>query len=662
MTDRQTLDVARAAGLEAEWTDQEGQPRTVAIGVLRAVLAALGLPAETDAQCRASAAEAARLGTAERGHLLTAELGRPFAMPGRPGPWRIALERGGSLEGPAGATPPPGTLPPGYHRLAVPGWSGTLAVAPDRGWTLEDAGSGAPLTGLAVQLYALSRRNDGGCGDFAALAELASRAASRGIDALAISPVHALFTADPARAAPYAPSSRLALNPAYAACDAGRAAGAEMGLIDWQSVVTARLAALRQDFARDAASLAFAAFRRHASRALHHHALFEAIAASEVARGGSTDWRRWPAGLASPESEAAKRFAAEAAGEVAFQLYLQYRAASGFDAAQRAARQGGMRVGLIADLAVGGDPGGSDAWMHPADMLRGLSIGAPPDAFNREGQSWGLTTFSPFGLRQSGFAGWIGMLRATFAHAGGVRIDHAMGLARLWVIPEGAAAGEGVYLAYPCRDLMRLLALESLRHRAVILAEDLGTVPRGFADRLAAAGFVGLRVLWFERTATGFRPPAAWQETAAAMTSTHDLPTVAGWWQERDIDWRMRLGLRHETRAARERDRHLLWRAFRAAGAASGGEPTPEEGGRVATAAAGFLGRTSSRLALLPLEDALALAEQPNLPGTSTGHPNWRRRLPDRVETMLDRPDVAARLRALRTARGGPKNTSGRLP
>ncbi|HTU55862.1 MAG TPA: 4-alpha-glucanotransferase [Acetobacteraceae bacterium] len=658
MTDARTLDVARAAGLEVEWSDQEGRPHTVGIDVLRAVLAALGLPVATDVQCRASAAEAARLGRADSGHLLTASFGQPFALPGRPGPWRITLERRGHLEGPGGAAPGLGTLPIGYHQLAAPGWSGTLAVAPDRGWTLEDAGSGGPLAGLAVQLYALSRRNDGGCGDFAALAELARRAARRGIDALAISPVHALFTADPARAAPYAPSSRLALNPAYAACDAGRAEGAEMGLIDWGPVVTARLVALREDFVRDAASPAFAAFRRHAPPALRHHALFEAIAAAEVASGGSADWRRWPSGLASPESHAARRFAADVAGEVAFQLYLQYRAAAGFDAAQAAARQGGMRVGLIADLAVGGDPGGSDAWMNAGRMLRGLSIGAPPDAFNRAGQNWGLTTFSPFGLRESGFAGWIAMLRAAFAHAGGIRIDHALGLARLWVIPEGAGAGEGVYLGYPCRDLMRLLALESFRHHAVILAEDLGTVPAGLSERLAATGVAGLRVLWFERMATGFRPPGAWQEMAAAMTSTHDLPTVAGWWQERDIDWRLRLGLPHETRAARRRDRHLLWRAFRAAGTARGEEPGTNEGGRVATAAAGFLGRTASRLALLPLEDALALAEQPNLPGTTAGHPNWRRRLPERVETMLDRPDVAARLHALQAARGG----SGRPP
>ncbi len=649
MSDASTLELARAAGLAVEWTDQENRPRTVEIGVLHAVLSALGLPAGTEAQCRESTAELARLKGS--GRLVTVEAGQPIVLPGQQGSWRITLEEGRTL---MGAGPMPETLPLGYHRVEVQGWSGILAVAPRRGWTLEDAGSGRRLAGMAAQLYALCRRDDAGCGDFAALAALARRAASRGIDALAISPVHALFTADPALTAPYAPSSRIALNPVYVACSAGTLAPANEELIDWPAVMTAHLAALRQDFAHDAASPGFAAFRRHAGPELRLHALFETIATAEVAKGGVSDWRRWPAELASPRSVAARRFARDAAEEVAFHLYLQYRAEAGLAAAQQAARQGGMRIGIIADLAVGADPGGSDAWMRAEDMLRGLSIGAPPDAFNRDGQGWGLTSFSPFGLLRGGFSGWIRMLRATLAHAGGVRIDHAMGLARLWVIPEGASPRDGVYLAYPCRDLMRLLALESFRHRAVVLAEDLGTVPMGFSEKLAVGGMAGLRVLWFERVAGGFRPPSAWTREAAAMTSTHDLPTIAGWWRGRDIEWRRRLGLRHEAVAARARARRLLWRSFCAAGAAEGEVPGPGEGARVATAAAGFIGRTASRLALLPLEDALALEEQPNLPGTVSGHPNWRRRLPARVETILDQPDVAARLRALRAGRGNP--------
>lgn len=428
--------------------------------------------------------------------------------------------------------------------------------------------------------------------------------------------------------------------------------GAEEALIDWPGALKGRLAAFREEFARKQASSGFTAFRRRAGSALSHHALFEAICAAEVAKGNGADWRRWSAGLASPASPEAVCFAREAADEVAFHLYLQYRAAAGLAEAGQAARHGGMRIGLIADLAVGADPGGSDAWMRQPEMLHGLTIGSPPDAFNREGQGWGLTTFSPFGMKESGFSGWIRMLRAAFADTGGVRIDHAMGLARLWVIPDGASARAGVYLRYPFRDLMRLLALESSRQRAVILAEDLGTVPCGFSERLAAGGIAGLRVLWFEREAGRFRPPQDWEPTAAAMTSTHDLPTVAGWWEDRDLEWRARLGLAHGSGEARKRDRRLLWEAFCAAGVAEGAAPAIGEGGRVASAAAGFIGRAASLLALLPLEDALAEREQPNLPGTTEEHPNWRRRLSVPVEALFERPDVAARMQALRAGRG----------
>jgi 4-alpha-glucanotransferase len=634
VSDANPRKLAREAGLQVDWVDHEGERRTVAIGVLRAVLDAAGLPAGTDAQCRASLGELTCRGQAEAKRLVTAELGGPIALPGRPGPWQIMLEEGGRREGPAGSVPQPGSVPAGYHRFTAAGWSGTLAVAPRRGWTLEDAGSGCPLAGLAIPLYALRRESEGGNGDFMALAELARRAGSRGIDAPAISPVHALSTAEPSRAAPYTPSSRVARNPAFAPCDIGPSAGAEEELIDWPASPAARLAGLRSDFARDAADPAFAAFRQRAGPALHLHAIFEAISGATVAKSGAADWRRWKVDLATPASVEARRFALEAEDEVAFHLYLQYRAETGLAAAGRAAGQAGMRIGLIADLAVGADPGGSEAWMRQADMLRGLTIGAPPDAFDHEGQAWGLATFSPFALQRSGFSGWIEMLRAALADTAGVRIDHAMGLERLWVIPEGASAKEGVYLSYPAQDLMRLLAVESLRHRAVILAEDLGTLPAGFRERLAEGGMAGLRVLWFERSADGFRPPAGWEKG-------------------RDIEWRARLGLPHESPTTRQRDRLLLWHGFRAAGVADGDVPGPSKGGKVATAAVGFLGRTTFRLALLPLEDALAFGEQPNLPGMTEGHPNWRHRLPGTVESMLKRPDVAGRLRALRVGRGG---------
>src|SRR6201991_4814516 len=212
--------------------------------------------------------------------------------------------------------------------------------------------------------------------------------------------------------------------------------------------------------------------------------------------------------------------------------------------AQRAAIDAGMSIGLVADLAVGTDGGGSQAWSHHREMIHGLSVGAPPDALNRLGQDWGLTTYSPLALQSEGFAGFIGLLRAALRSAGGVRIDHVLGLRRLWMVPHGAAATEGAYVRYPLEDMLRLVALESHLHRAIVIGEDLGTVPSDFRQAIGEKGVLGIRVLWFERAADGgFIAPSEWSDKAMATTSTHDVSTVAGWWSGRDVEWRKRTGL-----------------------------------------------------------------------------------------------------------------------
>jgi len=223
-----------------------------------------------------------------------------------------------------------------------------------------------------------------------------------------------------------------------------------------------------------------------------------------------------------------------------------------------------MSIGIITDIAVGMDPLGSHAWSAPDELLRDLHVGAPPDIFNTRGQDWGLTGFSPRALLSSGYNSFLATLRANMAHAGGVRIDHALGLRRLWVIPSGASPADGVYLHYPQRELLGLTALESQLNRAVVIGEDLGTVPEGFRDELVRAGVLGMQVLWFERdNRGGFISPGRWRRDAAAMTTTHDLPTIAGWWSGRDIDWQERLGqLRSpekQQRSERAADRKLLW-------------------------------------------------------------------------------------------------------
>ena len=248
------------------------------------------------------------------------------------------------------------------------------------------------------------------------------------------------------------------------------------------------------------------------------------------------------------------------------------------------------------------------------------------------------------------------MLRAALAHAGGVRIDHSMGLHRLWVIPEGAGATEGAYLHFPETDLLRLITLESHRARAIVVAEDLGTLPEGFQDRLRTAGVSGMRVLWFERDQAGrFTPPAQWTRQAAAMTTTHDLPTVAGWWQGRDIDWRETLDaetVRAAAEAERAQDRAELWQAMRESGAAEGEPPPAAEPARAVDAAIAHVAGSACDLMILPLEDVLGLVEQPNLPNTTDEHPNWRRRLPGMAAELLDGEAASARLRVAAHGRG----------
>jgi 4-alpha-glucanotransferase len=331
-------------------------------------------------------------------------------------------------------------------------------------------------------------------------------------------------------------------------------------------------------------------------------------------------------------------------------MFTQWLAAKSFAAAQEDARNNGMRIGLISDIAVGMNSGGSHAWSRPHDLLPGLSVGAPADLFNARGQDWGLTAFSPQGLLAAGYEPFIATLRAAMRAAGGVRIDHAMGLARLWLVPRGAPPTQGAYLSYPLDDLLRLIALESYRHRAVVIGEDLGTVEPEFRQRMEEAGIAGMDVLWFQRDGKEFMPPSQWRRDAVAMTSTHDLPTVAGWWSGADIETRAKLDLADREGEAKERarDRKMLWSAFRKGGIAATTEPPPSKPATAVDAAITFTAQSPAPLALVSIEDVLGLDKQPNLPGTIDEHPNWRRRLDKPAAELFDSLQVRARLKTLR--------------
>ena len=654
------------AGLSTQWNDIFGKTHQVEPEDLSDILTALGLGASSPEELRHRIEQLEREARTPP-PLVTAERSASVTLPVPPGPWRLTLEDGAILDGVSEADGAGSRIAtpdqPGYHRLEIGGHEITLAVAPERCFTIPEAkgrgeGDGKVRAwGLALQLYSLRRDGDGGVGDYVALAEFAREVAGHGADALAISPVHAQFSADPDRFSPYAPSSRLMFNALHIGLeDQGpEAARLEaLDLVDWPAVARDRLARLRRIFDAGAGNDPdFLAWREQAGGDLEGHALFEALHAEIWSQDNSRwHWRSWPAEFASPTAPGIEPFRHSHAREIAFQAWLQYGADRQLGQAHKAALDAGMAIGLVSDLAVGTDSGGSHCWSNQDESLLGLTIGAPPDLLQMDGQNWGISAFSARGLRQNGFRAFIEMLRGAMRHAGGVRIDHGMGIARLWIIPEGQSAKHGSYLAFPEDDLRRLIKLESVRNRAIVLAEDLGTVPEGFQERLQRCGINGMRILVFERDENGFNPPSHWTWQASAMTSTHDLAPMAGWWSGHDIAERGRILDRPQDKldeeyAERARDRALLWAAMLQSGAAHGDAPAPGNSGPVVDAAIAHVGGSACELVMVPVEDALALIEQPNLPGTTSEHPNWRRRLASKAGAVLSDAETMSRLALL---------------
>jgi 4-alpha-glucanotransferase len=679
-------ELAGRAGVSNDWVDANGRPQRVAIDSLRAILAALGFPCATTADLEASRAKLTNPDTSRSPPpLVTATVGEPIRLAGEApqSASQIVYEDGDradvTLRAMDGALIVPSIVRPGYHRLCLGDHELNLAVAPRRCLTVNDIAPTARLWGLAVQLHGLRRAGDGGIGDTTALQAIAKSARHHGADAVALSPIHSLFPADPSRYGPYSPSSRLFLNPLLAdpadVFGAQRVAAAKTivhdgtlegsALIDWPAAARTKYALFERLFAdfvlNDLEQVVptklasdFQAFTHAGGDHLREHALFEALHRKWFRNENIWDWNAWPSEWRDPASTTVAQHASSEVRAIRYQVFLQWIADRSFSAAQASARANGMRIGMIADLAIGMDRGGSHAWARQKDLLLGLNIGAPPDLLGPLGQDWGLTGVSPQALVANGFEPFLATLRAAMRHAGGVRIDHAMGLARLWLIPHGASPADGAYLSYPLDDLLRLIALESHRHGAVVIGEDLGTVPDGFRGRMSEAGIAGMDVLWFTRDRRRFLPPAVWRPDAVAMTSTHDLPTVAGWWKGADIDTREALGLAADAageRQRRESERGALWRSFKRADVAKGRPPAPDEPGPAVDAAVRFVAKSASRLALVPIEDVLGLTDQPNIPGTIDEHPNWRRRLDAPASIILDAPAAGPRLEALRGRR-----------
>lgn len=533
----------------------------------------------------------------------------------------------------------------------------------------------APTWGLFCQLYELRSARSWGIGDFGGLARLARVAGEAGADFLGINPVHALFIAEPSIASPFMPSNRRFLNPLYIAMDdlpagtrpdkAALAAVEAAGLVDYDAVAALKLKGLRAVFARQPfdgdrfAETDFEAFRAEGGAALERHALFEALSLHFVGKGLTAGWHGWPEDYHHADSPDVAAFARRNAKEIRFHIWLQWIAELQLDAAQEAARASGMRIGLYLDLAVGEALDGSATWGTPGLALEGVVVGAPPDVFSQDGQVWDLAALNPVTLARTDYAAFRALIKAQLDHAGALRIDHAMVLRQLFLVPEGQPASEGTHMAYPFAEMLRVVAEESRAHGAVMIGEDLGFVPPGFRETMHAANILAYRILYFEQDWGLFVRAATWPEMALACISTHDLPTLAGWWRGDDIGLRRTFGLIDEALAAeqvrrRAEERVALVNAFIDGGQLPAGArdgEAPELPPRVLEAAYRFLAATPSRLLGVRLADLIGPEAQTNVPGTLDEHPNWRRRGSVPVEEIAVNPCFEAITAAMRASR-----------
>jgi 4-alpha-glucanotransferase len=525
-----------------------------------------------------------------------------------------------------------------------------LLVAPKRAFQGDDRS--ARMWALAVQLYAVRSRRNWGHGDFTDLASLIDLAAGLGAAGIGLNPLH-----DTTEASPYSPNSRLFLNPLYVDVESipgftGLTAQSEQvvealrhqTLVDYPGVRKAKLRALRGAY--EAFGIAGAATDRRdlAKYCDERSPALQRFACFEVLRGRfRSPWWDWPEPWRKPSEDDLKRLQREDAADVGFIEFVQWQADRQLRACRDRARRAGMTLGLYLDVAVGVQPEGFDAWEDQASMLPKVAIGAPPDVLNTAGQNWGLAAFNPLGLEARRFRLFREILSNSMRYAGAVRLDHVLGLKRLYLIPNGFAARDGTYVSLPFVPLMAVIAQESDQNRCIVIGEDLGTVPENFLETLADWGIWSYQVMLFEREENGaFRPPEDYLENALVTFSTHDLPTFAGWTAGHDMAVRAALG----SNPAESLDgRAQARRALRDALAKHGQQSSDF------ASVTRYLADTPARLLMIAIEDVLGVKDQINLPGTIDEHPNWRRRLPAPADTMLDQPEVAARIEILKANR-----------
>ncbi|MFD1912204.1 4-alpha-glucanotransferase [Halodurantibacterium flavum] len=523
--------------------------------------------------------------------------------------------------------------------------------------------------GIALQLYQLRSARNWGIGDFGDLQAVVRLAAAAGADFVGLNPLHAMFLANPAQCSPFSPSNRRFLNPLYIAVDRVEGFDAAMvdpdalaalrdaELVDYAGVAKAKIAALRRIW--DAGAAIPDAFLAEGGPDLRRHACFEALSAHMVAEGHGAGWLSWPERWRDADGEAVRAFAEAEGDEIRFHLWLQYLAAQQLQQTRDLCDRLGMRIGLYLDFAVGEAADGSGSWGSPI-VLPDVRIGAPPDYFNEQGQDWGLAPLSPVAMAAERAAPFRSLIEQATRQAGALRIDHAMGLWQLFLMPQGAGAEDGTYARYPLADMLTALAGASRANRTVIIGEDLGNVPPGFREVMEACRILSYRILLFERTEDGFIPPEDYPREALVCLSTHDLPTFRGWWRGDDVTLRAGFGFispeaAEEQEASRRAERADLLADLTAAGLLTEGEAhqaTPDDApAALIVAVHRHLARAPSRLFAVRLEDLAGELQPVNVPSTVDEYPNWRRKLGLDLAALAETPlyrNVTAALAAER--------------
>jgi 4-alpha-glucanotransferase len=613
-----------AWGIDTTWIDAGEQLRQVPADTLAEMRETIGVP---PADLDDTGPLVTRPGLPlER----TASAGRPARVTGR----HVVECEDGVERGVDADRPLPADFPLGYHWLRdAAGRRRRLIVSPGKCWLPE----GWRAWGWALQLYATRSGKSWGIGDLGDLRDVREWSEALGAGFLLVNPLHAVAPTFPQEPSPYFPVTRQFRNPLYlrvvdvpgadapgvvddvAAADRRGRALSDEPVVDRDAAWRLKRAVLRSVFDVGAGRDVFERWRTQHGEPLEGFCRWMAIA---VEHGG--DWREWDASLRHPGSPAVAEYARRHSAAVDFQAWLQW-------ALDLQLRRATGELPVIQDLPIGVDGGGADAWVWQDGLAQNATVGAPPDLFSTFGQDWGSPPFVPWRLRAVDYEPFVQSIRATLAGAGGLRIDHVMGLFRLWWIPAGRTPAEGAYVRYPSADLLDIVALESHRLRAVVVGEDLGTVERGVREQMDAQNLLSYRLLYFEQ-----EKPSRWPAKSMAAVTTHDLPTIAGLWDGADSDDRREHTDEDEAALARQRSDLLAALTDR------GGVDGTLSADDAIVASYGLMAGAPSTLLSATLDDAVAAERRPNIPG-AVDRANWQIPLPVRVED-LPRHSLAERV------------------